>query len=163
LVEKSYQVWSYPSPIIGYSKSTVAIPLANAVKAKFHIMFSVPLGVSYLKVFANGNAVYDGWAAGWKDETYEIPLGFLRDGENVFEAQVVGAVWLGADVIVDYTEVPPTPCQTDADCPSGYRCENGVCVPVSPPWPPELTNGLIIAVAVGILAGGTYLLLRRTR
>ncbi len=28
---------------------------------------------------------------------------------------------------------PPTPqCTRDSDCPSGYRCSNGVCVPVTP-------------------------------
>ena len=39
---------------------------------------------------------------------------------------------IGADIplyISLYEEEPPTVCYTDADCPEGYICQNGKCVP----------------------------------
>ena len=43
--------------------------------------------------------------------------------------------------------VPPVACSVDADCPEGYKCDKGVCVPVKPPvpWGWILAIGAIIA------------------
>lgn len=56
--------------------------------------------------------------------------------------------WVKEEVVTNLSvspseiEPPPT-CQTDADCPEGYVCENGVCVEKKEfPWVP-------VALAVG--------------
>lgn len=39
---------------------------------------------------------------------------------------------------------PPTGCMSDADCPSGYQCVNGQCVPITTPPPPPAGGAYVI-------------------
>ncbi len=54
-------------------------------------------------------------------------------------------------VCVPEDEIPPITCSIDADCPTGYVCQNGVCVPTKPPIPSWLIPALIAGVAVLLL------------
>ena len=46
---------------------------------------------------------------------------------------------------------PITGCETDTDCPEGYRCEAGVCIPIQPiPWEWVAGIGLGVVVIGGV-------------
>lgn len=46
----------------------------------------------------------------------------------------IGAMIVGGVLLLKKKEPPPQECLVDSDCPEGYTCVNGVCVPVTPPF-----------------------------
>ena len=58
-------------------------------------------------------------------------------------------------------EAPIISCYTDADCPEGYRCETGVCVPVLPEVPWEWIAG--IGIGTVVIGGVAYMLKKKRR
>lgn len=54
---------------------------------------------------------------------------------------------------------PVTGCETNMDCPEGYRCEEGICVPIAPevPW------GWIAGIGAAVVGGLAYYVLKYKR
>lgn len=84
----------------------------------------------------------------YKEGTYMLDVKLLMNRDN----PVTVDSYDGALCTV-VTEVPPE-CVIDADCPEGYVCKNGICVPKEKefPWLPValIGGGVVLAAATVI-------------
>lgn len=123
-----------------------------------------PIRVSYFE--ANANPPY----AGDLDAGLTDSNGYFSANVNVKEKgdYTAAAYFAGDDMFSDawsgwrrftVTDViPPPVCTVDSDCPSGYVCQNGVCVPITPPPASKLPLIVIGLLGLGIIG---YFMLKK--
>lgn len=81
-----------------------------------------------------------------KEGTYTIKVDLLMGGPD---SPVIVDTYDG-DLCTTTIEIPPE-CEIDADCPEGYVCVGGVCVPEEKfPWAPVIIGAGAVIAAIGL-------------
>jgi Cys-rich repeat protein len=89
-----------------------------------------------------------GIAGGWSNPLAEISI-------PLEPSEVIVAGWKTVSEMTVTLKPPTMECLTDADCPEGYVCVNGMCVrkEAGVPWVPFAVGGAVAVTAIIIYAG----------
>jgi len=173
IVSKELEVMglaTLPIPLIQLldlnSKVKVHVTTRNIGLEKYHpnCQWEVKDPVGDL-VSSYNHTAFDMASPGEESHFFEAIETFTLRDEGVYTIEI----WLSVSEsgeLLDYwagnlctiaEEAPPPECTTDADCPPGYVCVNGVCVPEVEVkkefhWAPVLIGAGAVIATVGIVA-----------